>query len=52
VLVTPGRRCFGRRREMFNKNDRFFQESGNAHMPVVDSTLERPEKWSCGQLEL
>lgn len=37
---------------MINKNDRFFQESGNAQMSVVDSTLERLENWSCGQLAL
>lgn len=37
---------------MFNKNDRFFQESRNAQMSAVDSTSERLENWSRGQLAL
>lgn len=67
VLVTLGRRHIGTSSKACNKNDRLDcwggrkntdlgheeeKESENAQMSVVEPTLERLEKWSCGQLAL
>ena len=67
MLVTLGRTHVGTSSTACNKNDRFGcwdgrknidlgreEEKGseNAQMSVVEPTLERLEKWSCGHLAL